>query len=116
MCAVTEEYENVDEECTASVDQELEDYLNDEEVTSGDAAHHDELVSKVEQLDALDASSCCLVDHDLVALRQLAVDKHGLINKRLRRKVWPILLLSNKHPPSPSSAAAADDKFSRISI
>lgn len=85
------------------IDLEFETYLNEEndldKLVSEDSEHFEkfrsEINSKIRRLEKVNFDS-------LPDLRRMAIGKYGLVNKRFRRKAWPILisnrvdLLSNK--------------------
>lgn len=78
------------------IDLEFENYLNEENdldrLVSEDSENFEkfqkEINSKIRRLEKVDFNS-------LTDLRRMAVGKYGLVNKRFRRKAWP-LLISNR--------------------
>lgn len=102
------------------IDKEFENYLNDEDDhddnngDGGDQMLQDgeshesvrrrlqmEKNAKLEQLESIDFFESA--DVDISKLRRLAINKHGFVNKKFRRKAWPLLILNNKVSASTSS-------------
>ncbi len=75
------------------IDLEFENYLNEEndldKLVSEDSDHFEkfqsEVNAKIERLEKLDFESIC-------DLKKMAIEKYGFVNKRFRRKAWPILV------------------------
>ena len=78
------------------IDLEFENYLNEEndldKLISEDCDNLEkfrkEVNSKIRRLEKVNFDS-------LIDLRRMAIGKYGLVNKRFRRKAWP-LLISNR--------------------
>ena len=86
--------ENVDDD-SEEVNREFENYLND-----GDQVHQNEEESdydetneqlkhaKLKQIDELPISA-----ENYPLFQKLAIERYGLLNKRCRRRIWPLLIL-----------------------
>ncbi len=68
--------------------KEFEEYLNDEEATLADTNTSDFKQLKLRRLENLEFN-----EKNLHLLRQMAIEKFGFVNKKFRRKAWPLLLL-----------------------
>jgi len=68
------------------IDRELDEYLNDEEDGHEETDH-----VKLDKLKRLDALACSFENYEL--FQKMAVERHGLLNKRCRRRIWPLLIL-----------------------
>lgn len=68
-----------------SIEQEFEDYLKDEEVL---CENNETKKSKLERMNSIEFSF-----ENYEELKKLAVEKYGFVNKKFRRKAWPILIL-----------------------
>lgn len=77
-----DELEFVDDD--GEVEREFDEYLNDESRDDWDEMKRDKLL----RLEALD---CSFENYEL--LQKMAIERHGLLNKRCRRRIWPLLIL-----------------------
>ena len=79
------------------IEKEFEDYLNDENDDANDLNHNlamqndDNHRMKYAKLKELENFEFTLENVEL--LRQMGVEKYGFINKKFRRKAWPLLIL-----------------------
>jgi hypothetical protein len=89
--AASESDVDVDNEPDVDVEKELEDYLNDDDPCLDCykfSSAESDLKAKIESLDSLEFKF-----ENYESFRLLAVEKYGLLNKKFRRKVWPLLIL-----------------------
>ena len=79
------------------IDLEFENYLNEENnldhlIFDGENGEkfQQELNSKISELELLNFES-------IEDLRRMAIEKYGFVNKKFRRKAWPILIANRKN-------------------
>ena len=96
------EDQKTSEDDESDIDAEFRSYLNEENNNNDDAmctsdeeschqAQASELTAKLKQLEEFDFES-----GSLETLRRMAIEKYGFVNKKYRRKAWPILILDRK--------------------
>lgn len=80
------------------VEREFEQYLNDDSNSKAKKRDEDELVEssleeqeKLEKLKKLELLDFSFENYE--NFQKLAIERHGLLNKRLRRRIWPLLIL-----------------------
>lgn len=73
------------------VDLEFENYLNDQDEDNSSSEPNENDRVKLEKLKRLDEIECTFENYEL--LQKMAIERYGLLNKRLRRRIWPILIL-----------------------
>ena len=85
----------------SDIDKEFENYLNEnEEFDTVPSSYADENKTLL-NLDGLKRGKLSKLENteysaeNLKELRQMALDKYGFMNKKFRRKAWPILILSS---------------------
>lgn len=93
---------NLDEDAAEyddeEVEREFEQYLNDDSDSNAKKCDEDELVElsleeqeKLEKLRKLELLDFSFENYE--NFQKLAIERHGLVNKRLRRRIWPLLIL-----------------------
>jgi hypothetical protein len=87
------------------INKELEDYLNSEDFNP--LVAEPDWQEKLDRLEKLDFTSTDIYQ----TLKRMAVEKYGFMNKKYRRKAWPLLIL--KHPAA-ISAQQSEDKICRL--
>lgn len=88
-----------DDENDEAVNREFDDYLNDDgggrdvnkDVNDDEASVSGEEREKLDKLKRLEILECSFENYE--ELQKMAIEKHGLVNKRMRRRVWPLLIL-----------------------
>lgn len=90
--------EDVAEYDNEEVEREFEQYLNDDSDNNAIKRDEDELVKssleeqeKLEKLRKLELLDFSFENYEI--FQKLAIERHGLVNKRLRRRIWPLLIL-----------------------
>lgn len=71
------------------IKKEFEEFLNDDD----NLEDNEERRLKIKKLELLDLS---FDNYD--EIRKLAIEKYGLVNKKIRQKAWPILILYKNRP------------------
>lgn len=91
-----EDDENFDFDDEKTIDKEFEEYLNDENENFVD---NEEKRLKLKKLESLKLN---FDNYD--EIRKLAIEKYGFVNKKIRQKAWPILILhKNRSMSSPNA-------------
>jgi hypothetical protein len=94
---VDNEQSDKDDVKDLDIEKEFEDYLNDENDDANDLNHNLAMQNdenhrmKNAKLKKLENFEFTLENYEL--LRQMGVEKYGFINKKFRRKAWPLLIL-----------------------
>lgn len=97
-----------------NIDKEFEDFLNDDTSLSDNLSKENLKFKskKIKKLENLDLSF-----DNFETIRRMAIEKYGFVNKKFRRRAWPILILHRfKHKGSLNDLIESSlSKFNNIS-